>query len=124
MESDRRRHHPVERRLESGRRGCDGARPPAQPLPDQVLLRARQYEVVGDPQRSARSGGPCQAAAAKQQYGGDTVPAKRFHGPIPPLPFSINLRTAWELHEKLVMSVTLVKVRLAGPGAAGHPRLE
>src|SRR5262245_3402048 len=109
MESDGGRQHGVERRLESRRRCCDVARPPAEPLPDQVLLRARQYEVIGDAQRSARSGGPCEAAAAKQQCGGDTVPAKRFHGRIPPLPFAINPTTARELHDKLVMCVTLVK---------------
>src|SRR5262245_7337788 len=121
MQSDRRRHHSVERRLESGRHGGHGARPPAQPLPDQVLLRARQYEVIGDPQRSARSGGPCQAAAAEQQCGGDTVTAKRFHGRIPPPPFSINLGTARELHEKLVICVTLVKVQRPAHAPPGPP---
>jgi hypothetical protein len=116
MESDRRRHHPVERRLESGRQCCDGARPPAQPLPDQVLLRARQYEVIGDPQWSTRSSGPCQTAAAKQHCGDNTAPANKVHAmPEPSGLRGINPGAAAGFHDKLVIHSTAVKRAACSP---------
>jgi hypothetical protein len=107
MESDRRRHHPVEGRLESSRHCRAGALPPGQPLPDQVLLRARQYEIIGAPQRSTRSSGPCQTAAAKQHYGDDTAPASKVHAvPEPSAPRRINPGAAAGFHDKLVIHST------------------